>query len=370
MPRDYAQIVTAIWRNAEFKALDEGPQRLYLLLTTQSDISAAGVLALRVRRWADMAANSTPDRIMQALKTLEEGRFVVVDHDTEELLIRSFIKWDKGYRNSKRRPAIARALDDVASAVIFMTITAELDRLGVTLPRNTPRGHPANDLSSAEPALSHAVPDSLSGTASRSLDATESGHETVTERAAEINSPDTPQTAFPQVNTLSDRASPSEGVVVTYWSKDTTTHNPAKTSTPTASRAATAAEPADDRPEPDEPTAQTLIREWIDSRRKRPPGAVIGHTAKTVKAMLEEGITANDIRAGLHAWADKGLHPAALPAVVNEIMNSAPTHRTAGRPRKPNADDKIRALRALTEQLDATRDNQAHRLPSAKKEQK
>ncbi|WP_018908772.1 hypothetical protein [Salinispora arenicola] len=74
--------------------------------------------------------------------------------------------------------------------------------------------------------------------------------------------------------------------------------------------------------EPD--TAQALIGEWIDHCRRRPPGQVIGQIGKQLKQMLAENIAPADIRRGLAAWHSKGLHPSALPSVVNELMNAAP----------------------------------------------
>jgi hypothetical protein len=45
-------------------------------------------------------------------------------------------------------------------------------------------------------------------------------------------------------------------------------------------------------------------------------------------------------------WATKGLHPSALPSVVNELMNAAPFVAPI-RNRRPTADDKIAALQAM-----------------------
>jgi hypothetical protein len=36
--------------------------------------------------------------------------------------------------------------------------------------------------------------------------------------------------------------------------------------------------------------------------------------------MLDEGIRIDVIRAGLARWAQKGLHPSALPSVVHEVQ--------------------------------------------------
>jgi hypothetical protein len=77
--------------------------------------------------------------------------------------------------------------------------------------------------------------------------------------------------------------------------------------------------PADDTPV----TARTLVAEWIDHMPKRPPGDVIGQTSKKLKQLLDEGIDPQDVRRGLALWAQKGLHPSALPSVVNQVMQAA-----------------------------------------------
>lgn len=300
MARNYAQIMTAIWRNAEFRALAEREQRGYLLLVTQPDISACGVLPLRLRRWADMAVDSTPQGMTQVLKALEAGRFVVVDWDVEEVLIRSFIRWDGGFNNPKRRPVIIRTAAESDSELIRRHLAAEFQRCGLAaeLPGGPPDSTPP---SNGTPADSQA--DSLSGAAPK------------------IDKADRRTNPFPQVNSLSDRHATSDGVVVTYLSTGgATTHNP-ETPPPAVARAHATPDPE-----------RALVDEWITSRRKRPPRNVIQQTARWVRAMLGEGIDPDDIRAGLRVWADKGLSPAVLPSVVNEVMNSSavPTLRAVG----------------------------------------
>jgi hypothetical protein len=305
MAREYARIMTAIWRNPEFRALSETQQRGYLFLVTQPDISAAGVLALRVRRWADMAASSTPDGLAQVLKELEAGRFIVVDWDVEELLIRSFIRWDGGFNNPKRRPVIVRDAEAVESSRVRRALASEFERCGLP------------------PLALDALPDSPSDRASHDE---RMGYEVP-------SAPGLAELASPQVNRLSgsqsDNDAPSDGVVVTYLSsRDTTTHNPETVPPPAA------------------PSAQTIVAAWIDSCRKRPPNPVIGQTSKQIKALLEEGIAPEDVRAGVELWAAKGLHPSALPSVVNELMNARPA-AIPRRSSKPTADDKIAALQAM-----------------------
>lgn len=131
MARKYANILTAIWRNEDFRALTAEEQRVYLQLTSQPDISAAGVLHLSLNRWSAQARNTTPATVTAALDGLARGRFVIFDTRTEELLVRSFIRWDGGYTNSKRKPVIRDAVQEVESPMIRRSLAAELRRLGL-----------------------------------------------------------------------------------------------------------------------------------------------------------------------------------------------------------------------------------------------
>jgi hypothetical protein len=98
--------------------------------------------------------------------------------------------------------------------------------------------------------------------------------------------------------------------------------------------------------EPDEPqppdTTQAIVGEWIDRCPKRPPETVIGQVGKHVKALLAEGQDPDDLRRGLAAWMSKGLHPSALPSVVNEVMNGA-----RASPRPSTADQAVVDAQAL-----------------------
>lgn len=67
--------------------------------------------------------------------------------------------------------------------------------------------------------------------------------------------------------------------------------------------------------------ARGVVAEWLDRCAERPPKAVVGQVAKTVKAMLDEGITVEHVRQALPLWMTKGLHPSALPSIVNSVMN-------------------------------------------------
>ncbi|MFG2277561.1 hypothetical protein ACGFNQ_02585 [Streptomyces asoensis] len=78
-------------------------------------------------------------------------------------------------------------------------------------------------------------------------------------------------------------------------------------------------------------TAQTIVGEWLDRCTERPPSRVIGQLSREIRVLLEEDrIDADHIRRGIAHWMRKGLHPATLPSVVNEVMNTPA--RPAGTP--------------------------------------
>lgn len=214
MARTYARVLTAIWSNSGFLALPGNAKLLYLLLASQSDISAVGTLPLTVRRWTNMIPDWQAGTTAMALEQLEAGRFIVVDADTEELLVRSFVRHDGGHGNGKRLQVIRKDALGVTSVKIRLAIMREFDRLGVT----------CDALSDgASHAASEAAPDAPSD-----------GSSTVESLAEQAEAP---ESLFPLVDSPSDSASygPSDGacqksgVAVGYVSSQEpqpTTHNP------------------------------------------------------------------------------------------------------------------------------------------------
>lgn len=129
MPRNYTQIMCAIWDDPEFLALSEGAQRAYFLLVSQKDISAAGVLHIWTPRWAALSRTSTDETLKAALSELKQTRFIVPDWQTGELLVRSFVRWDGGHKNGKRKPLIEREARGVKSVPIKAQLRVEFEKL-------------------------------------------------------------------------------------------------------------------------------------------------------------------------------------------------------------------------------------------------
>lgn len=96
-------------------------------------------------------------------------------------------------------------------------------------------------------------------------------------------------------------------------------------------------------------TAQTLLAEHIDAHPQRPPGRVVGQTAREIKALVDEGWPPDAIRAGLAIVRDRGLHPSTIASCVNEAANPPPRSLANGQqPRLTAAEQKrVRTLQAI-----------------------
>ncbi len=72
--------------------------------------------------------------------------------------------------------------------------------------------------------------------------------------------------------------------------------------------------------EPPPPTAQLLVREWIDLRGGvQPDSATLGHAAREMKRLLGEGIPYEDISAALPSWHAGGLPATNLKTCVDRV---------------------------------------------------
>ncbi|GAB3213298.1 hypothetical protein GCM10027294_43550 [Marinactinospora endophytica] len=130
MARSYAQIHSAIWQDSDFKKdLDSDAQWLYFALLSQPNITAAGVLPLQDRRWARFADGMTSERIGTALARLSAYWYVVVDEDTEEVLIRTFIRNDGLWKQPNVLKSALGHVQNTMSPTLRAVLRRELLRL-------------------------------------------------------------------------------------------------------------------------------------------------------------------------------------------------------------------------------------------------
>ena len=94
MARDHARIRLDIWADEDWRDLPSLPQWLYLHLLSSPSLSFCGVTDWRPARIAALALDLQASDVEYAASWLEDGRFILADRETEEVLVRSFIKHD------------------------------------------------------------------------------------------------------------------------------------------------------------------------------------------------------------------------------------------------------------------------------------
>lgn len=336
MARGHGRILTSVWEDDDFLDLDEREQRLYLFLISQPNLNHAGLLDLTLRRWARKARGLTVAELEKRIGRLEESRFVVVDDDTEELLIRSFVRNDGVWRMPKVMGAMVSGALEISSRKLQQALLAEMDRI----PLEELSADPAKLRNGSEgPSIRRQVAEHIE-TLRRAFGALDpdpsrggNGTPSVTPSGTPSDTPQQPPAeGGPKPSTrgragLHVRAAPA----------------PAPTPTPVPSPVEEGSAEVDGEPEvlvvddsdfvgaaeaaPAEAetvSTQTILAEWLDRVAKRPPGSVIGQTAKQIKKLLDEEIDPDDIRAGLSLWMAKGSAPSAIPGFVNQAMNAQP----------------------------------------------
>lgn len=128
MARTSSYFKTSTW-NDEFRALPISAQHLYIALWTSAGLSYAGVADWRPARIAKVAADLTPEKVIEAGLILHHGLYIVVDEETEEVLIRSFIRNDGLMEQPNVAAAMVRDYAKIASPAIRGVIVHELQRL-------------------------------------------------------------------------------------------------------------------------------------------------------------------------------------------------------------------------------------------------
>ena len=134
MARTYAKVWLDLWADDDFRELSPDEQHLYFVLLTSRSLNHCGVVDWRPRRLAKQARGWSAEDIERAGKGLAERLFLVVDEDTEEALLRSYVRHDGPMRSMKTAVAVAEAWQGVASARLRGVVVHELRRLRVDEP--------------------------------------------------------------------------------------------------------------------------------------------------------------------------------------------------------------------------------------------
>lgn len=94
MARTIARLQVAALDDPEFQALTPTAQWAYWVILQQRRLTLAGSLDYQPTRWAAASNHANPTMITGAVEELIAHRYVIVDPDTDELIIRTFVRHD------------------------------------------------------------------------------------------------------------------------------------------------------------------------------------------------------------------------------------------------------------------------------------
>ena len=127
--RDFAQIKLSIWNDDSFLDLSSDAQLLYFVLISHPTMNRAGVGTWHAGRLSGLCASWSRPVVEAAARELIDGRFIVIDEDTDEFLVRTFVRHDGLMKQRNLATTMAREFAAVGSRSIKGVVVWELRRL-------------------------------------------------------------------------------------------------------------------------------------------------------------------------------------------------------------------------------------------------
>lgn len=349
MARDHARFYLSMWDDQDFINLSALAKLVYVQLCMQRKLAYSGEITVSVKRWARAHPDQDTDIIRAALAELDAARFIVVDHDTDELLIRSFIRSDQLYKQPNVLRAALRASFEIESPLLRRALAAELRRLPVEITGPAP-AVAADELEAGGRELPASVQAAMSVRGSARTTPATAPAETVTAAPAPAldTHPDTvPAPAANPSPNPSGNPSPNPSArgrgegsreMETGEPRLTLVETPVGGPAPThtsadaparareAAPAAEVAAVAGTDPVLEASSARQLRRReaerLVTTHCPRQPRQVLDRLRAEVIGLLRDEVEPAAIASGLRLWATKQLSTSMLAELVGEVMRA------------------------------------------------
>lgn len=127
MARSEARLKFGIWRSG-LDGLSKDAKLMYAVLLTEPTLNHCGVGAVRLSRWARDASMSL-EETEKALSELADSQHVLIDEDTEEVFVRSFMRNDEVEKQPYVLKGALREAVQASSPAIRLSIAGELRKM-------------------------------------------------------------------------------------------------------------------------------------------------------------------------------------------------------------------------------------------------
>src|SRR5699024_4758647 len=126
--REYAQLKLSIWNDRDFTSLSVDAQLVYIMAMSHPTTNLAGVLDYSPQKFARLAGGLTPKRVTTAVAELARGRFVITDHDTGEMLVRTAARASGAWKKPTTAASIDTSVGNTFSDTLRNVLADELRR--------------------------------------------------------------------------------------------------------------------------------------------------------------------------------------------------------------------------------------------------
>ncbi|MGW2666084.1 hypothetical protein ACWCW7_34455 [Nocardia tengchongensis] len=195
MAREYARLRVSASDDPDVEELSIEAQWLYFkVLLPHPLLSSCGVVDWRPKHLVRKGKNATVVKILAAAAELERARFLMFDLETEQVLLRSYVRRDELLKNPKMAGAVIKAYHAVASRELQAALVTEFKRIREEFPEYSSWSYKDTD---ADLARILSRPDLASvGYQSAFTDGVDYGNAHV--NAVEITNPDAMQIGNPE----------------------------------------------------------------------------------------------------------------------------------------------------------------------------
>jgi hypothetical protein len=129
MPKEYGQLRHDIWSDDDWLNLTVPAQHLYMTLLSDPTLNYCGVADWRPGKLAQRSAeNAAKDTVVAALE-LSYAFFIVIDEETEEVFIRSYLRHDPILKNPRLAVTMSKEYGVIGSRKIRSALVHEVNRL-------------------------------------------------------------------------------------------------------------------------------------------------------------------------------------------------------------------------------------------------
>lgn len=156
-PAAHRIIYITIWDDPDWRKLSAGAQWTYFMLLTQKDLTKAGTMSYNPRKWAKGCEALDEAHVERCVYELQDRRFVYLDEDTDEVLIRTYIRNDGIWKQPNMIKSACRSAALVSSQVLRAALAFELSRM--------PSSSNRDAMQMVADTLSGLAPDGVPGTA-------------------------------------------------------------------------------------------------------------------------------------------------------------------------------------------------------------